>query len=170
MNAIAETPLAVGQPAPDFTLVAPDGAKVRLGDLIGRKVIVLYFYPRDETAGCTVEACAFRDAYQDFTDAGAEVVGVSRDDGESHRRFAAAHKLPFLLLSDPDGAVHQSYGVKSRLGNLIRDRISFVIDRAGVIRMVFDSKLRFSAHVSKALDVVRALAARAEPAPPPLTR
>jgi peroxiredoxin Q/BCP len=124
-------------------------------------VIVLYFYPRDQTPGCTIEACAFRDAYQDFVDAGAEVVGVSRDDGDSHRRFAAAHKLPFLLLSDPDGAVHRQYGIKSRLGNLLRDRTSFVIDRAGVVRMVFDSKLRFAAHAGKALDVVRALAAEA---------
>ena len=150
--------IRVGNRAPDVTLVDPAGATVRLADLIGGKVIVLYFYPRDETAGCTIEACAFRDAYQDFVDAGAEVIGVSRDDGESHRRFAAAHQLPFRLLSDVDGSAHRRFGVKQHLGGLVRDRISFVIDRAGVVRMMFDSKLRFQAHVGKALEVVRTLA------------
>src|SRR6185369_3556591 len=151
MTATAERTLKVGERAPDVTLIGPDGAPARLADLFGRKAIVLYFYPKDETTGCTIEACAFRDTYQAFVDAGAEVIGVSRDDRESHRRFAAAHDLPFLLLSDPDGAAHAAYGVKSRLGNLVRDRMTFVIDRSGVIRMVFNSMLRFSAHAAKAL-------------------
>jgi len=82
------SPLKVGDPAPDFTLPGPDGAPVRLADLTARKVVVLYFYPKDQTPGCTIEACTFRDTYEDFVAAGAEVVGVSRDDGASHRRFA----------------------------------------------------------------------------------
>jgi peroxiredoxin Q/BCP len=155
----SHSPPRVGERAPDFTLPGADGAPVRLTELIGGKVIVLYFYPKDQTPGCTIEACAFRDAYQDFVDAGAEVVGVSRDDGASHRKFADKHQLPFRLLSDPDGAVHDLYGVKSRLANLLRDRISFVIDRNGVVRLVFDSMLRFTTHVSKALETVRALSA-----------
>jgi peroxiredoxin Q/BCP len=147
-----------GEQAPDFTLLRPDGTPVHLADLIAKKVLVLFFYPRDETAGCTIEACAFRDAYQDFVAAGAEVVGVSRDDGPSHLRFAAAHALPFPLLTDPDGAAHQRYGVKSHLGGIVLDRTTFIIDRAGIVRLVFSSKLRFAAHAGNALALVRALA------------
>ena len=146
-----------GERAPDFVLLRPDGSVVRLADLIGTKTLVLFFYPADETAGCTIEACAFRDAYLDFVAAGAEVVGVSRDDGDSHRRFASKHALPFPLLTDPDGVAHERYGVKRRLGGMLTDRTTFVIDRQGIVRLVFESKLRFAAHTSKALDLVRAL-------------
>jgi len=122
----------LGERAPDFTLPNAEGRPVRLGELLAEKVVVLFFYPKDETAGCTVEACAFRDASEDFTAAGAEVVGVSRDDAASHTRFAANHKLPFTLLSDADGSVHALYGVRTRLG-FLRDRVTFVIDRSGTV-------------------------------------
>jgi peroxiredoxin Q/BCP len=157
----------IGERAPDFTLVGPEGKAVRLADRLGRGPLVLYFYPKDETAGCTVEACAFRDAYEDFVAAGAEVVGVSRDDQGSHARFVAHHRLPFLLLSDPTGEAHERYGVRRRLGGLVTDRVTFVIDRAGVVRHTFDSMLRFGAHVSEALATVRALAATSATAGPP---
>ena len=147
----------VGQQAPDFTLPNAEGTLVRLGELLGRKVVVLYFYPKDETAGCTVEACAFRDAYEDFTAAGAEVVGVSRDEAASHARFATHHRLPFTLLSDVDGAVHALYGVQSRLGGLVRDRVTFVIDRSGIVRQEFSSMIDMRGHVKSALPVVRQL-------------
>jgi len=147
----------VGQRAPDFTLPDARGVPVRLGALLERKVVVLYFYPKDETAGCTVEACAFRDAYEDFSAAGAEVVGVSRDDGASHASFAAHHQLPFTLLSDLDGAVHELYGVQSRLGGLLRDRVTFVIDRSGIVRKEFSSMIDMRGHVKSALPVVRDL-------------
>lgn len=130
---------------------------MRLGEVLDRKVVVLYFYPKDETAGCTVEACAFRDAYEDFTSAGAEVIGVSRDDATSHARFAAHHRLPFTLLSDADGAVHERYGIQSRLGGLLRDRVTFVIDRSGIVRQSFSSMLDMHGHVKTALPVVRKL-------------
>lgn len=135
----------------------PDGSLVRLADLIKDRVLVLFFYPRDETLGCRIEACAFRDAYQEFVAAGAEVVGVSRDGGESHQRFAAAHNLPFPLLTDRDGSVHEKYGVRSQLAGLLSDRITYIIDRAGIVRLVFNSRLRFATHAGKALDLVRAL-------------
>lgn len=146
-----------GEPAPDFELPRPDGTVVRLRDLIADKTLVLFFYPRDETVGCTIEACAFRDAYLDFLAAGAEVVGVSRDDADSHRRFAAANALPFPLLIDPDGAVHERYGIRRQMGGLIKDRVTFVIDRHGIVRLVFGSKLRFAAHAAQSLELVRAL-------------
>src|SRR5579862_2154542 len=105
--------LQVGDKAPDFTLASQSGAQVRLYDRLESGVVVLYFYPKDETPGCTAESCAFRDAYDDFTAAGAEVVGVSRDDGASHGRFAAHHRLPFVLLADPSGGVHELYGIRA---------------------------------------------------------
>jgi len=146
----------VGERAPDFTLPDAAGQAVRLADLLARKVVVLYFYPKDETAGCTAEACAFRDAYEDFTAAGAEVVGVSRDDAASHTRFAAHHKLPFTLLSDADGTVHALYGIQSRLG-FLRDRVTFVIDRSGIVRKVFTSMINMRGHIQSSLPVVRGL-------------
>ena len=148
----------IGDHAPDFTLPDGGGAPVRLSELLSRRAVVLYFYPKDETAGCTAESCAFRDAYDDFTSAGAEVVGVSRDDGASHRRFAANHKLPFVLLSDPEGHVHDLYGVRSRLG-FLRDRVTFVIDRSGIVRHIFTSMIDMQGHVKKALPIVRQLVA-----------
>lgn len=101
--------IEVGKPAPDFRLVADDGRTVSLKDFRGKKV-VLYFYPRDDTPGCTVEACAFRDTLPDVSSKGAVVLGVSRDDSESHVRFKEKFHLNFPLLSDPDASVHRTYG------------------------------------------------------------
>jgi thioredoxin-dependent peroxiredoxin len=100
----------VGKPAPDFSATAQDGTSVHLGSLKGKTVIV-YFYPKDETAGCTKEACSFRDAWDAIAKTGAVLIGVSGDSVESHKSFAAHHSLPFLLVSDPDGAIGRSYGV-----------------------------------------------------------
>jgi thioredoxin-dependent peroxiredoxin len=155
-----------GDRAPDFTLPRADGAPVRLGELTATKTVVLYFYPKDETPGCTVESCAFRDAYEDFTAAGAEVVGISRDDAASHASFAAHHKLPFILLSDTKGDVHDLYGIKTRLG-FLRDRVTFVIDRGGIVRHVFSSQLDMHGHVKQALPIVRELVARSAAAASP---
>src|SRR5690606_35559449 len=119
--------LAPGQTVPDVSLVDADGNTVRLRDLLGEKVLVLYFYPKDDTPGCTAQACGFRDAYEDFVDAGAQVVGVSHDGPASHQAFAQKHRLPFRLLSDPDGSARRAFGVKKTLG-LLPGRATFVID------------------------------------------
>lgn len=119
-------------------------------------VMVLYFYPKDETYGCTQEACRFRDEYERFTDAGAEVVGVSPDGPQSHRRFAEHNRLPFALLSDADGELARAYGVGRTLG-VLPGRVSYVIDRKGIVRHVFDSQLRAKKHVDEALAVVQRL-------------
>jgi thioredoxin-dependent peroxiredoxin len=105
-----------GDKAPDFTLPAQSGEPVRLKTRLGDRVVVLYFYPKDDTRGCTAEACAFRDSYEDFIDAGAEVIGVSSDSADRHAAFAGRHNLPFTLLSDRGGRVRKSYGVPSVLG------------------------------------------------------
>ena len=149
-------PLDVGDRAPDFTLPDQTGTKVSLKALCEKGPVVLYFYPKDETPGCTAEACAFRDQYADFVDAGATVVGVSDDSVASHAAFAANHRLPFTLLSDADRALEKAYGVKRTLG-LIPGRVTFVIDAGGVIRSVCADRLRAKRHVSESARMIREL-------------
>jgi len=151
-----EKKVCVGDVAPDFTLPDQSGTPVRLRDLVGEKTVVLYFYPMDETPGCTIEARAFRDSYEQFSAKDAEVVGVSSDSVRSHRRFAQRHNLPFLLLSDRDGAVRQLYGVEKTLG-LLPGRVTYVIDQTGVVRHVYSSQLRATRHPREALTVLSAL-------------
>ena len=150
--------IGVGDMAPDFTLPSQSGEQVRLQDRLGDRVVVLYFYPKDNTSGCTAEACAFRDSYETFTDAGAEVIGVSSDSSDRHAAFSGRHNLPFTLLSDRGGRVRKSYGVPSVFG-VIPGRVTYVIDRAGTVRHVFSSMTNIGQHVSDALDVVRKLQA-----------
>ena len=148
--------IAIGAVAPDFTLPTHGGETVSLSEFRGRKVVVLYFYPKDNTPGCTVESCAFRDAYADFVDLGAEVLGVSSDSLESHASFAETHRLPFRLLSDGDGAVRRAWKVPRTLG-MLPGRVTFVIDKEGVVRWRFNSQLRVKQHVREALARVRDL-------------
>jgi len=145
--------LQTGDAMPDTTLVGEQGL-VNLKDKVG-KPLVVYFYPADETYGCTIEACSFRDQYEDFVAAGAEVVGISRDDTLSHAKFKANHKLPFTLLSDPGGKVARAWGLKALLG--IPPRVTFVFDKDGVVRHRFESRIRFGKHVDEALEIVRRL-------------
>jgi peroxiredoxin Q/BCP len=152
--------LKVGDRAPDFALSAGNGARFSLAEALARGAVVLFFYPKDDTPGCTVEACSFRDRYEAFSAAGAQVVGVSSDSLASHDSFAQKHRLPMTLLSDPDGRVRALYQVRPTLG-LFPGRATFVIDAGGVIRHVFVSQLRVGAHVEEALATVKALAAQA---------
>jgi peroxiredoxin Q/BCP len=150
--------IGVGHTAPDFSLADRAGKTVRLSDFRGRKAVVLYFYPKDDTPGCTKESCAFRDQYQDFQDAGAEVIGVSSDSEASHEKFAAKYRLPFTLLTDRGGAVRKQYGVPATLG-LLPGRVTFVIDRQGIVRHVFNSQFQATQHVAEALDALKRLSA-----------
>src|SRR6266850_1604776 len=133
-----------------YTLSLHDALPIRLADFRGKKAVVLYFYPKDDTPGCTAEACSFRDSYEDFQDAGAEVIGVSSDSGASHAKFAKRHELPFTLLSDAKGEVRKKYGVPATMG-LLPGRVTFVIDRKGIVRHVFNSQLQATRHVQEAL-------------------
>src|SRR5260221_12658749 len=126
----------VGDAAPDFTLPTQSGASVSLKDFTGKTAIVLYFYPRDNTSGCTAEACAFRDSYEVFKDAGAEVIGISSDSTESHQQFASRHHLPFILLSDKKGVVRKLYGVSETFG-MLPGRVTYIIDKQVNVRHVF---------------------------------
>jgi peroxiredoxin Q/BCP len=144
----------VGEPAPDFTLPSATGEPVSLGDFRGKSEVVLFFYPKDNTPVCTAEACSFRDSYEAFREAGAEVIGVSADSVESHRRFAGRHRLPFRLLSDADGALRARYGVPRTLG-LFPGRVTYLIDRRGIVRHVFSSQFQPARHVEEALRVLK---------------
>jgi thioredoxin-dependent peroxiredoxin len=148
--------IQAGDKAPDFTLPSQTGEPVRLSDRLGAHSVVLYFYPKDETRGCTAEACAFRDSYEVFTEAGAEVIGVSSDSVDKHAGFAGHHELPFTLLSDKGGGVRKSYGVPAALG-VIPGRVTYVIDQAGTVRHVFNSMTNIGGHVDDALTVVKQL-------------
>src|SRR5580658_2476942 len=150
--------IQVGDKAPDFTLPNQSGEQVSLHERLGSRAVVLYFYPKDETSGCTAEACAFRDSYEVFTAAGAEVIGVSSDSVDRHAAFADHHKLPFTLVSDEKGQVRKLYGVSSLLG-VIPGRVTYVIDRTGTVRHVFSSMTNIGRHVNDALDVVKELQA-----------
>ena len=145
----------VGDVAPDFTLPDQRGRLVRLHDFTEKKNVALYFYPKDGTPGCTAEARAFRDAYDAFNAADTEVIGVSSDSVKSHGRFATNERLPFLLLSDPDGAVRELYGVERTLG-ILPGRVTFVIGRGGVVRHVYSSQLRATQHTREALQAINA--------------
>jgi peroxiredoxin Q/BCP len=144
--------------APDFSLPTSDGSVVRSAHYIGTKPIVIFFYPKDDTFGCTIESCAFRDSYEEFVAAGAEVIGISADPVTSHLRFQQKYTLPFILASDVDHAVARAYGVAAGpLG--FAGRATFVIDKSGRVRDAFSSRLRVKRHVARALDVVRRLTA-----------
>ncbi|PJJ60061.1 peroxiredoxin [Hymenobacter chitinivorans] len=149
--------LQVGDQAPDFTLTTTSGETFRLSDQRGQRSIVLYFYPKDDTPGCTAEACSFRDQYEDFLELGAEVVGVSSDSEASHQKFTQKHRLPFPLLADAGGRVRKLYEVPRALLGIIPGRVTFVIDKQGVIQYIFNSLNRATDHVSTAKDVLAGL-------------
>lgn len=152
--------VAVGDKAPDFTLPGDGGGTVALKSLRGQPV-VLYFYPKDDTSGCTAEACAFRDSFPDFSKIEAEIVGISRDSVASHDKFKKKFKLPFPLASDEDGKVCEAYGVwveKSMYGRKYMgiERSTFLIDAKGVVRNVW-RKVKVPGHAEEVLEAATAL-------------
>lgn len=156
MSAVQE-----GSPAPDFKLPASTGGEISLQDFHGKQIVVLYFYPKDMTPGCTREACSFRDLGGEFAEAGAMILGISADDLQSHAKFADKHQLSFPLLSDLNGLVAQQYGVwkeknlygKKRMGV---ERTTFVIDKQGIVRKVYP-KVKVDDHAETVLEFVRRL-------------
>ena len=148
--------LTVGSTMPEFSLKDQEGNVFNSADHLGEKPLVIFFYPKDFTPGCTAEACAFRDHYEDFTDAGALVIGISSDSQASHRNFANRHRLPFILLSDPDKEVRRKFRVKNRLLNLLPGRETFVVDKKGSIVMAFEG-MQASGHVPRALKALKKL-------------
>jgi peroxiredoxin Q/BCP len=163
----ASQPLAAGSSAPDFALPARSGKTISLHDFAGQKDVLIYFYPKDDTPGCTRESCSLRDSWSELTKAGIEVLGISRDDAASHNAFAAKYNLPFELLTDADHAVHEAYGAWGQnpnpawgIGPL---RKSFLIGKDGKIKHVFD-KVDTERHADQVLRAA-GVAPAAKPAP-----
>jgi len=149
--------LQVGDKVPDFSAKDSKGNDFDSASIVGKKPVVFYFYPKDNTPGCTAQACSFRDQYEDFKDLGAEVIGISSDSIASHEKFAKQYKLPFLLLSDNDKKLRNLFGVKPSLFGLIPGRVTYVVDKKGIIRLVFDSVVATN-HIPRALEAVKKMA------------
>ena len=146
--------IKVGDKVPDFSAIAEDGSTIRLADFLGQRSLVLFFYPKDGSPICTNEVCSFRDSYEQFVDAGAEVIGVSSDSTTSHQSFAQQHKLPFRLISDNDGSLRKAFGVPKALG-ILPGRATYVIDKEGVLRLVFSAQFASNEHVEQAMRALK---------------
>ncbi len=148
-------PVKIGDIANGISLKDQKGEEVSLSDFRGKQNVVLYFYPKDDTPGCTKEACTFRDSFEVFQDEGAVVIGVSSDSVESHKAFAEKYNLPFTLLSDTDGKIRELYGVPSTMG--LPGRVTYVIDKEGVVRHMFSSMMKAKKHIDEALTALKEL-------------
>lgn len=147
--------LKIGDKVPAFELSDQHGKLFKSETVIGKKPAVVYFYPKDETPGCTAEACSFRDSYEEFQALGAEVIGISSDSIASHKRFAQRHRLPFILLADSKRKVQRLFKLPKLLFGLYTKRITFVINAQGIVSYVHDSLLATS-HIRKALKAIQA--------------
>jgi peroxiredoxin Q/BCP len=149
--------IAVGDKAPEFSGKLGDGNQLRLKDFHGRRHVVLYFFPKDFTPGCTKEACSFRDHRAELAALDAEIVGVSFDTADKHAQFAEHYKLPYPLVSDADGKIAGKFGVARFGGWLPTKRVTFVIDKEGVVRHVIHSELNIDKHIDEAIQALEKL-------------
>jgi thioredoxin-dependent peroxiredoxin len=156
---VSTSRIQVGDRFPSFTLPDQDGQPFVLDDALAKGAVVLFFYPKDDTAGCTQEVCSFRDASADFVSAGALVAGISSDGTASHRSFASKHGLGYPLLSDAGGKLRKQVGVPRAMFGLVEGRVTYVLDRQGIVRHCFDSMVGATKHVKEALATVRTLGA-----------
>ena len=146
--------LQIGDKIPNFTAIDSSGNYFDSSAIVGIRPVVLYFYPKDNTPGCTAQACSFRDQYEDFKDLGAEVIGISGDSAASHEKFIQKYNLPFILISDSDKKIRNLFGVKTNLFGLLPGRVTYVADKNGIIQLMFDS-MNASNHIPKALAIVK---------------
>ncbi len=149
--------IKIGDKCPDFSLLDQNGEMVTIKEIIGEKNIVIYFYPKDNTWGCTKQACTFRDSFQDFQDLGCEVIGISTDSVDSHKLFSTKYNLNFKILSDVDDEVREKFGVPKSLFGLIKGRVTYIIDKKGNVVWKFNSQLNAEGHISKAIEELKEL-------------
>jgi len=147
--------IELGDVMPHFTAVDTHGNTFDSRDYVGKKALVIYFYPKDNTPGCIAQASGFRDQYQDFTDLGAEVIGISSDSVDSHDAFAKRYRLPFILLSDGDKKIRKLFGVPSGLLGILPGRVTYVVDKEGKVVLVFDNSISATKHIPKALEAIK---------------
>lgn len=143
-----------GDKIPNFIATDVDGNEFNSDDYVGKKALVIYFYPKDDTKVCTEQACSFRDNYEVFNELGAEVIGVSSDSVASHQKFAKKYKLPFILLSDSGKKLRKLFGVPNDLLGLLPGRVTYVADKDGIVQLVFNS-MSGKIHIEKALEIVK---------------
>lgn len=149
--------LSIGDICPSFSLLDQQGETISSSDLIGTQLLVIYFYPKDDTPACTKEACSFRDSHADFADLGCKVIGISSDSVSAHLKFAEKHRLNFTLLADINSEVRKSFGVPRALFGILPGRVTYIIDLKGTVQGIFNSMTDPSGHITHALDTVRAL-------------
>lgn len=147
--------LKEGDKVPSFTLLDQDGKLFDIDDYVGKENLVIYFYPKDDTPGCTKQACSFRDSFSEFENLKAKVIGISSDSVESHRKFADKYQLQFSLLADTEGSVRSLFGVKNDVLGLIPGRVSYIIDRNGVIVSIYNNQFGAAKHIEKAIEVLK---------------
>ena len=150
----AQTAVKVGDTVPSFVLNDQFGEAFDMDSHIGKTAMVIYFYPKDDTPGCTKEACKFRDSYQEFTDKDIKVIGISSDDVESHKNFAEKYDLPFTLLADIDNEVRNQFGVKGNVLGLIPGRVTYVIDKSGKVVFMYESQLKAERHIEESINAI----------------
>lgn len=150
--------LVVGDRVPDFSSNDSYGNVFESHTIVGKKPVVIYFYPKDNSPGCTAQACSFRDQYEDFKDLGAEVIGISSDGSASHDKFSKKYRLPFILLSDDHKKIRNLFGVKPHLFGLLPGRVTYIVDEKGIIRLIFDSVIATN-HIPIALKTIKKIIA-----------
>lgn len=148
--------LRIGDLVPKISLQNQDNERVSLSSFCGEKPLVIFFYPKNNTPGCTAEMCSFRDHYEAFRDVGAEVIGISGDTSASHKKVQAKRKLPFLLLSDSDRSAEKAFGVPRNLFGMLPGRVTFVTDLEGKIIHVFNSSSNPTKHISESIKALQA--------------
>ena len=144
-------PIKIGDPLPEFSIKDQNGNPVSNSTLKGKNV-VLFFYPKDNSIVCTKQACAFRDSYEYFLEYGCEVVGISSDDDKSHKKFSGKLRLPYILISDKNNLLRDTFGVPSNLLGMIPGRVTYIADKNGIVRFIFNSQLHGSKHVKETLN------------------
>ncbi len=149
--------IEIGSKLPDFKLPDQDGNILDIKDLIGKKNLVIYFYPKDDSPGCTKEACYFQDQFEVFKEADAEVIGISGQSVESHKNFAEKYHLTFTLLSDHGNEIRKLFGVPTNFFGLLPGRVTYIVDKTGTVVHLFDSQIQATKHVDEALDIIKNL-------------
>ncbi len=147
--------IKVGSNIPAFTLPDQNGNMFNISSLLGKKNMVIYFYPKDDTPGCTAQACSFRDQFEVFSEANAVIIGISSQSVKSHKEFAEKHKLTFTLLSDLGNKVRKQFGVPTNLFGLMPGRVTYVVDKSGKVIYTFNSQLQTQKHVDEALRILQ---------------
>lgn len=149
--------LQIGDQCPIFSLQDQNDQTLHIQEIIGKKNLVIYFYPKDDTPGCTKEACSFRDSHEEFKDLGCEVIGISSDSVKDHKKFAEKHRLTYTLLADTKKEVRKMFGVPGNLFGLLPGRVTYIIDKTGIIKGVYNSQTDPLGHIKNALATVRGL-------------